>query len=75
MLSRVEIRRVRWKLFNRQSGRICLEKGFHGSAGMVASAILDDHDVPARLLKHIKQKRCVTLGIEPAFLCFVEKTP
>ena len=50
-----------------------LEKVLHGLAGMIASAILNHHDVTSRLGQHVEQKGRIALGVKPPLMPFGEK--
>src|SRR5207237_8769078 len=50
-----------------------LEKVLHGLAGMIASSILNHHDVTSRLGQHVEQKGRIALGVKPPLMPFVEK--
>ena len=40
---------------------------------MIASAILNHHDVTSRLGQHVEQKGRIALGVKPPLMPFVEK--
>src|SRR4029450_7066013 len=71
--NRIEIGGVRRQLLNRQASCMRLEKVLHGLAGMIASAILNHHDVTSCLGQHVAQKGHIALGVTPPLMPFVEK--
>src|SRR5215467_6302117 len=69
----ISLRPVRRQWLNRQASGMRLEKVLHGLAGMIASAILNHHDVTSRLRQHVEQKGHIALGVKPPLMPFVEK--
>lgn len=72
---RIEVRRVARQLIDLKPRGVLRKEGAQGGAGVIARAILNQHQGFGRLRQHVREKRLIAGAVEFAGRALVEEAP